>query len=96
MSAEALWKMGVTVTPTRSEFDYNQISAQKKRQKHKPHTLMKVYTALLSTLVGHRIYPMAEFTVESPALGIFKTHQDKPCATWSNLKGGPALSRRLD
>ena len=81
MSVEALRKMGVALTPTRSEFDSNQISVQKKRQNHKPHIFMKVHTALLSTLVGQRIYPMAEFAVESPALEIFKTHQGKPCAT---------------
>lgn len=40
---------------------------------------MKVHAALLSTLIGQRVYPMAEFTVESPSLETFKTHQDKLC-----------------
>lgn len=73
--------MEVALPPTRSEFDSNQISAPKKRQKNKPHTLTKVLAALLSTLIGQRIYEMAEFAVESPSLETFKTHHDKPCAT---------------
>lgn len=97
VSGSSLKKGRLALTSTRPEFDSNQIRAlPKKRQKYKPHALTKVFPALLSALVGHWTYPMTEFVVESRALEIFKTHQDKTCATWSNLKGSPASSRTSD
>lgn len=35
-------------------------------------------------------------TVQSPSLGVFKTHLIQPQATWSGLTAEPGLSRRLD
>lgn len=73
--------MGAALTPTRSEFDSNQTSAQKKKAKTQTtYTYEGAYRTFTSLGRAENI-SNGRITVESPVLETFKTHQYKPYAT---------------